>query len=209
MTPTVAALFVDRHGPYPRMPAVDWWDAKRDARRYAGPYPVVAHPPCARWCKLAKFVESQHGYRVGDDGGIFASALAAVRRWGGVLEHPAWSLAWPAFGLTPPPATGWSRTLSGEWVCAVAQSAYDHEALKLTWLLVAGFEPPRLTDWRRPRGKRSLTYFSQRHPGDFNSSRSHAERMSARDLHVTPRAFAEFLVGIARGHRAERDRMTA
>jgi hypothetical protein len=208
MTPTVAALFVDRHGPYPRMPAVDWWDEKRDARRYAGPYPVVAHPPCARWCKLAKFVESQHGYKVGDDGGMFASALAAVRKYGGVLEHPAWSLAWPAFGLLQPLNGGWAWQWTPygiEWVCAVAQSAYGLEARKLTWLLVSGFDPPNGTNWSRPRGTKSLTYFSQRHPGDFNTSRSHGERMTSSELHLTPPAFAQFLVSIARSKRIPRE----
>lgn len=84
---TVAALYVDPAGPYPLM------------RGYTGPHPVVAHPPCGRWCRLAKFVERQYGHRVGDDGGCFAAALAAVRRWGGVLEHPAFTLAWRAHGL--------------------------------------------------------------------------------------------------------------
>lgn len=120
----VAALYVDPVGPYASMPEVDLWDEQRDARLYAGPHPVVAHPPCARWCKMAKGVEKKHGYRVGDDGGVFAAALAAVRRWGGVLEHPAWTLAWSAYDLPAPARWGWSKTLAGEWVCEVAQSAF-------------------------------------------------------------------------------------
>ena len=112
---TVAALYVDLDGPYPTIPGVECWDESRDARTYPGPHPVVAHPPCARWCKMAKFVESEHGHKVGDDGGTFAAALAATRKWGGVLEHPAWSLAWPRFGLVNPPSFGWARgaTLMG------------------------------------------------------------------------------------------------
>lgn len=39
---------------------------------------------------------------LGDDGGCFESALASVRRFGGVIEHPWGSLAWPHFGLTTP-----------------------------------------------------------------------------------------------------------
>jgi hypothetical protein len=45
----IAALFVERNGIYFGIPGVDPWDERRDARTYAGPWPVVAHPPCARW----------------------------------------------------------------------------------------------------------------------------------------------------------------
>ena len=98
----IAALFVEPRGEYSKFPGVDLWDQSRDARLYSGPHPVVAHPPCGRWCQLAGLVEARWGHKRGDDGGCFAAALAAVRRWGGVLEHPAWTKAWPAHGLAVP-----------------------------------------------------------------------------------------------------------
>lgn len=49
---TVAALYVEAGGSYYGLPGVDPWDETRDARLYAGPWPVVAHPPCQRWGKL-------------------------------------------------------------------------------------------------------------------------------------------------------------
>lgn len=205
---TVAALYVDPRGPYPKMAGVECWDEQRDARLYSGPHPVVAHPPCARWCRLAKFVESRHGYRVGDDGGCFESALRAVRTWGGVLEHPAWSLAWDRFGL-PRPRQGkiqrapkaWIRTTDGEWVCELAQSAYEHDATKLTWLLLAGGAAPVGTRWERPRGRRVIGHMSRRSDGTIN--RRNADRINdARAIHSPP-AFAEFLVELARNSRKE------
>lgn len=153
----IAALFVQPGGAYFGLPDVDPWDEARDARRYAGPFPVVAHPPCGRWCRLAGFVEWRTGKKRGDDGGCFASALASVRRWGGVLEHPAYSLAWRAHGLLAPPnGGGWVRDLEGGWTCYVEQGAYGCEARKPTWLYAFGVVPPSLrwgfTD-RRAAGK--------------------------------------------------------
>jgi hypothetical protein len=45
----IAALYVEERGVYSGLEGVDVWGVSRDARRYAGPYPVVAHPPCERW----------------------------------------------------------------------------------------------------------------------------------------------------------------
>lgn len=45
----IAALFVQTNGCYFGIDGVDPWDEKRDARKYEGPYSVVAHPPCERW----------------------------------------------------------------------------------------------------------------------------------------------------------------
>lgn len=79
----IAALFVEKNGPYANLPDVDVWDESRDVRKYDGPFPVVAHPPCQRWGQLANMVEARYGYTVGDDGGCFKSALESVRNWGG------------------------------------------------------------------------------------------------------------------------------
>lgn len=137
---TVAALFVESRGCYQRLAGVDAWDKKRDARLYAGPHPVVAHPPCDRWGRYATggpsvFVKKE----VGADEGCFAAALEAVRTWGGVLEHPRDSKAWDAFGLFKPPSGGgWIAAGDGiGWCCCVEQGHYGHRAQKATWLYVA------------------------------------------------------------------------
>ena len=71
----VAALFVANPGCYVGLPGVDPWDVKRDARLYAGPYPVVAHPPCQLWVNFAALNYKRYGgehNRPGNDGGCFA-----------------------------------------------------------------------------------------------------------------------------------------
>lgn len=143
----VAALYVQRGGCYWDLPGVDPWDEARDARRYAGPHPVVAHPPCSRWCRLAGLVEARWGHKRGEDGGCFSAALEAVRRYGGVLEHPAWSAAFAAHGLNSPPRSGgWIRAGIDDagWVCHVEQCRYGHRAKKATWLYACTSKLPSL-----------------------------------------------------------------
>lgn len=141
----VAALYVQKGGVYYGLPDVDPWDAERDARLYAGPWPVVAHPPCSRWCRLAGLVEARWGHRRGEDGGCFKAALAAVRTWGGVLEHPAYSDAWAAFNLPRPSRWGgWQRGICGGWAAHIEQARYGHPAKKATWLYAFDVAPPDL-----------------------------------------------------------------
>lgn len=149
----IAALYVQTDGIYYGLEGVDPWDEERDARLYDGPYPVVAHPPCGRWCQLASVNEARWGAKIGDDGGCFEAALAAVRRWGGVLEHPAYTLAWDRYQLPKPTRGYWSRSFTDDgWVTEVSQSAYGHPARKRTWLYYLGENLPPALDWRDVAG---------------------------------------------------------
>ena len=189
----IAALFVETNGCYFGLPGVDPWDINRDARAYPGPHPVVAHPPCQLWVNFAALNFKRYGgehNRPGNDGGCFASALASVRRWGGVLEHPASSQAWPAHGLPRPPRIGWTPAVGG-WVCEVWQSAYGHSARKRTWLYVVGLEPPEL-DWSRPPGIAQVGWFDRIKP-----------TLSKREASATPPAFREALIAIAQRNEAQ------
>lgn len=149
----LAALFVETGGGYFGMAGVDPWDEVRDARTYPGPFPVVAHPPCQRWGKLWAgqplwIKRTGERKRKGDDGGCFASALAAARKWGGVIEHPWGSHAWPVFGLNRPHREGgWIvADFYGGWTCCVEQGRYGHYARKPTLLLAYKASLPEL-DW--------------------------------------------------------------
>lgn len=149
----IAALYVKTDGAYFGLDHVDPWDEERDARQYAGPYPVVAHPPCQRWGKMWAgqplwIKRTGERKKKGDDGGCFAAALAAVRKFGGVIEHPHGSHAWAHFNLNKPPRKGgWiSADFHGGWTCCVEQGRYGHYARKPTWLYAVGCELPEL-DW--------------------------------------------------------------
>ena len=200
----IAALFVMPRGPYSDLAGVDPWDASRDARLYAGPWPVVAHPPCERWgrywyggpsCKVRK--------EKGSDGGCFEAALSAVRRWGGILEHPAASAAWDAFSLLAPPrAGGWvNADFEGGWTCCVDQGWYGHRAQKATWLYASGVELPSLVWDKKPNGVRLEAGFhsaEERRAAVRRGGPGSGERLCHRERAETPPSFRDLLLGIAR-----------
>lgn len=88
----------------------------------------------------------------GDDGGCFAAALESVRRFGGVLEHPWGSHAWPHFGVAVPQRSGgWVKADEhGGYTCCVEQGRYGHYARKPTLLYAVGTELPELR-WAKAR----------------------------------------------------------
>ena len=197
---TVAALYVEARGVYSGREGVEVWDAARDARGYSGPWSVVAHPPCARWGRYWSGGPSHHGrFALGDDGGCFAAALASVRVWGGVLEHPEASHAWRAHGLLAPPRWG-GWVAAGDWrgwTCCVEQGAYGHRARKATWLYAVGVELPRL---RWGSSGQRLRCAADAAPEVRRAAvrASVGECVSAVERAATPREFAELLLGMAR-----------
>lgn len=195
----IAALYVETGGAYYGLPDVDPWDEARDARLYPGPHPVVAHPPCSRWCRLAGLVEARWGHKRGEDGGCFAAALAAVRAWGGVLEHPAYSDAWAAFDLPRPSRSGgWQRGMCGGWSAHVEQGRYGHPAKKATWLYAVVSDPSALPDlrWgsRLDREAGALSWC-----GNHTRADDARPRVGKAVASRTPEAFRAVLLGIARG----------
>jgi hypothetical protein len=151
---TIAALYVEKDGCYFGLPDVDPWPVDRDARLYAGPWPVVAHPPCERWGRYWHgSTRKPHQYKLGDDGGCFEAALNAVRTYGGVLEHPADSHAWECFGLPKPKrGAGWlSCGYQTGFTCYVEQGHYGHFSRKPTRLYVCRVERPELNWTRLPQ----------------------------------------------------------
>lgn len=197
----IAALYVQPSGCYFGLPNIDPWDEARDARKYAGPWPVVAHPPCERWGRYWNGGPSARVRRIkGDDRGCFAAALAVVRRYCGVLEHPEGSAAWDHFGLNRPSRCGgWVvADFCGGWTCCIEQGAYGHRARKATWLYAWGVELPSL-EWGSAPGD-----FVRLDEG-FHSIEERrravktgaCQRLSAKQRKATPLPFRDLLISIA------------
>ncbi|MEM9065051.1 MAG: hypothetical protein AAGB51_06125 [Planctomycetota bacterium] len=185
---TVAALYVDvERGPYASMAGVECYGVERDARLYDGPHPVVAHPPCNAWGSYRMFrlmAQRRHGWgrdemdrdAIGMQCG--PHAVEQVRRFGGVLEHPAGSQLWPYCTL---PAAG--GMLSDRWggvTVEIDQGAFGHPCPKRTWLYVVGAEPAELMGEPRcdPGGRVQSQWSTKRH--------------------LTPGTLAELLIQLAR-----------
>lgn len=147
----ISALYIEKNGCYFHVPGVDPWDEERDARLYNGPYPVIAHPPCQRWGKMwmgspSHVAKTGIRKKKGDDEGCFAAALVSVRKWGGVLEHPYGSHAWPHFYLNKPSRKGgWIKADEyGGYTCCVEQGRYGHWMRKPTLLYAVRCALPEL-----------------------------------------------------------------
>lgn len=201
----VAALFVMKDGPYFGIENVEPWDEARDARRYAGPHPVVAHPPCQRWGRYWSGGPNPNAARreLGDDGGCFEAALIRVRTFGGVLEHPEASHAFAHFGLPRPVrGEGWRRE-AGAWVCCVEQGHYGHPARKATWLYYVGVNPPPDLVWGPSKGLRLDEGFHSKAERVAARAAGVAprKRLSTRENLATPPAFRDLLLSLARGSR--------
>ena len=199
----IAALYVQTDGCYFDIEGVDPWDEARDARTYVGPHPVVAHPPCERWGRYWFGGPSVKVRRVlGDDGGCFVAALEAVRKFGGVLEHPEGSHAWKAHLLHRPPKWGgWVVADDvGGWTCCVEQGHYGHRARKATWLYAHGADLPSLAKSRSAATMRMDEGFHT--TAERRAARAAGikppKRLPDRERAATPIPFRDMLLSIAR-----------
>jgi len=217
----IAALFVETDGCYFGLPDVDPWDIIRDARGYAGPYPVVAHPPCQRWGRMAHGGPSAPGTQVpGEDGGCFNAALRSLWKYGGVLEHPCDSKAWAHYDLVRPQRhAGWVQTpgpkykIAGVdpelrrhghwWTCYVEQGHYGHMSRKPTWLLTCGIPRDRLPELNWSKGEQRLHPIALERYGYEKARRIGMTAMvggkdKTKIRNATPTEFRDVLIGIAR-----------
>lgn len=207
MRTDVSALYVDRLGPYPKLVA-DWWDEKRDARNYAGPNPVVAHPPCGPYSK------QRHNYR-GAEHDCAPRALEQVRQFGGALEHPAESKFWtyaslplPAKPLSLMGGHGWrggemyaglmvETDSFGGFTVAVEQCAWGHVARKPTWLYFVGVDLKLVVDTLKVGGTPTHWCSGNRNNKAGGSVPPGIKVCSAQQRRRTPVAFAEWLIELA------------
>jgi hypothetical protein len=184
-------LFVRADSIYKTLPGVECYDAARDALTWPGGCPVVAHPPCRTWGSLkhlAKAPAHEHALAVW--------AVAQVRHWGGVLEHPARSTLFRECGCALPDGL---PDDAGGFTLEVDQFHWGHLASKPTCLYVVGCDRADVPAMPHRDGEpeRLICPYARAkkiRKGDpgWKPSLHHAARER------TPPAFAQWLVELAR-----------
>lgn len=194
MTPKrVAVLFARRDSIYKVMRGcnVSVWDEDRDALKWPGGCPVIAHPPCRAWGGLRHMAKPAAGERE-----LALFALAQVRKWGGVLEHPRRSELWPQLDLP----MGDEVDEHGGYSLLVNQAWWGHLAEKPSLLYVCGVArrdiPPVIVDLRAP--SHIVGGSGRRRDGTRLGWRPD---LSRRLREATPRDFAMWLIRLARAAR--------
>lgn len=168
----VAVLFAQKRSVYHAIDGVDVWDAERDARLWPGGSSVVAHPPCRSWGNLKGLAKPRP-----DERDLARFSIAAVRTFGGVLEHPANSSLWSHAGLPRP------GSRDGFGFCtSVLQKWWGHNGDKATWLYVVGVAPGAFPEI----------------PFSLAPAAKLVENMCRQERERTPVRFAEWLVELAR-----------
>jgi hypothetical protein len=134
----VAAIYVDNPGIYFSFKNVDCWDESRDAKNYNGPYPVIAHPPCGPWGSL-----SWNAYL--DDKTTGPRAIEQVRKFGGVLEHPANSKLFDFCNVVKPGKN--IDSYNGRTI-EIDQVWWGNPLRKRTWLYMVGIHFFSIYDYK-------------------------------------------------------------
>lgn len=150
---------------------LDCYDQKRNARTFTAENPVIAHPPCRGY---SAFMRHWAKPRPGEkDLALFCAEQIA--RFGGVLEHPAYSRFVSLFKH------------SDKWkIETVYQEWFDYPIRKATWLLMPSHYvlpelPFRLEpDWIPGEQKRIF------------------ENMSHKQRHETTESFAKWLIELVK-----------
>ncbi len=193
----VVVLFARADSIYKTLPGCDVWDIERDARKWPGGCPVVAHPPCRAWGQLRQMAKPRP-----DEKDLALWAVDMIREHGGVLEHPAGSTLWKE---KPLPNPG-ERDQWGGFTIIVPQFWWGHLADKATRLYICGCGPGDLPPVPFVLGEAPRTMSSTQK--ELVAAGLQKPELLKKDREKTPPAFAEWLVELARRTRSLNGQIT-
>ena len=183
-----AVLFARSDSIYKTMDC-DVWDAERDALKWPGGQPVVAHPPCGPWsslrmtCKMPATVKA-----------LAVWAVAQVRQFGGVLEHPVLSTLFKELSLPnnvePDSFGGWTYIAPQKW--------WGHKAEKLTRFYIVGIKPSQLPDVPFDLKQASHVVTTNHRHWKLSGKKCPRPELNQVDREATPPDLAKWLLETAR-----------
>lgn len=190
---TVAVLYARKDSIYRDIPGCDVWDEERDARKFSGNMPIVAHPPCRAWAGMAHLARPR-----ADEKDLARHAVAMIRENGGVLEHPATSKLWRDQSLPEPG----ERDAWGGFTVVLPQWWFGHLAEKPTRFYIVGCNPKTLPEIPIQLGDAPCVVTTSKRkcktpPEEWRP------RLTAKQREATPIKLATWLVAVARSAKVD------
>jgi hypothetical protein len=181
----ISVLYVREDSVYKTL-GVDCWDIERDATKWPGGNPIVAHPPCRAWGKLKAFAKPRPNEKE-----LAKQAIKDIRKYGGVLEHPRHSSLWKEMKLPKP---GEVDEYGGYSIC-VDQYWWGHKARKKTLLYICRCPKSELPPI--PIRLDAVTHYVG-YPKSFKGKpRNGMKEITKKEREETPVRFAEWLIEVA------------
>jgi hypothetical protein len=174
----ISILFAARNSVYKTIPGLDVWDEDRNALNWPGGNPGIFHPPCRLWSMLSHFSVAPK-----EEKELARWSVRQIRKWGGVLEHPAHSKLWLDQDLPRP-----GQKDAYGFTTGVYQWWFGHRGRKATWLYICGIDPKTVPLIPFKLGQAEATC-STRHGGPG--------RIRDNEIEATPPEFANWLIAVA------------
>lgn len=153
---------------------VETWNIEKNALRWQGGNAIIAHPPCRSWGNYQWRAKPRLGERE-----LAKWAVAKVRFWGGIVEHPVTSKLWDEMNL---PYPGKKPDHFGGWSLNIDQKWFGHPAKKNTLLYIVGIKPKEIPPY----------------PITLHKAKTTVEMLSRKQREETPIKFAQWLIETAR-----------
>jgi len=168
--PIISILYAQQNSIYNQL-SQDIWDITRDATKWPGGNPIIAHPPCRSW---GNYKHKSKGTQLEKSYAIHSIIMA--RLWGGIVEHPKNSHLWKTFQFPKPGKTD----IYNGTIININQSWFGHQAEKNTNLYIVGLPLNKIT-----------------YPLSLNYHTNTIENMSKKQREHTPIQLAKWLISIA------------
>ena len=182
----IAVLFAMKDSIYKTFGECDVYDIDRNALTFKGGLPVIAHPPCRLWGRLAHLSSAPKGEKE-----LAIWAVDQVRKNGGILEHPSSTRLWKEANL---PQVGKIDSFGG-WTLVVLQYWFGHRAEKKTRLYIVGVYPKDVPQIPLRLGRPEFTISSSK-------KKDKSPEVSSKERSATPKEFAIWLIEVAKKCKA-------